>query len=32
VEIDQGRGQEMMSRWLDRLTARLQNVEISNLL
>lgn len=32
VEIDQGRGQEMMSRWLERLNARLQNVEISDLL
>ena len=32
IEIDQGRGQEMMSRWLERLTARLQNVEIDDLL
>jgi len=32
VEIDEGRGQEMMSRWLERLTARLQNVEIDDLL
>jgi Ser/Thr protein kinase RdoA (MazF antagonist) len=32
VKIDQGRGQEMMSRWLERLNSRLQNVEISTLL
>jgi Ser/Thr protein kinase RdoA (MazF antagonist) len=32
IEIDEGRGQEMMSRWLERLTARLQNVEIDGLL
>ena len=27
LEIDEGRGQEMMSRWLERLSARLQNVD-----
>lgn len=32
IEIDQGRGQDMMGRWLERLTARLQNVEIDDLL
>jgi len=32
IEIDQGRGQDMMGRWLERLTARLQNVEIGDLL
>ena len=32
IEIDQGRGQEMMGRWLERLTARLQNVEIGDLI
>ena len=32
VEIDQGRGQEMMRRWLERLSARLRHVEIDTLL
>jgi thiamine kinase-like enzyme len=32
LEIDPGRGQQMMSRWLERLTSRLQNVELSTLL
>ncbi len=32
VQIDQGRGQEMMRRWLERLSARLQHVEIDTLL
>ena len=32
IEIDEGRGQEMMNRWLGRLTARLQNVELDSLL
>jgi len=32
IEIDEGRGQEMMTRWLDRLTARLQNVQVGDLL
>jgi hypothetical protein len=32
IEIDQGRGQEMMRRWLERLTARLQHVEVGGLL
>jgi hypothetical protein len=31
IEIDLGRGQAMMSRWLERLTARLQHVEVSGL-
>ena len=31
IEIDQGRGQEMMSAWLERLTARLQHVELATL-
>lgn len=32
IEIDEGRGQEMMDRWRARLTARLQNVELGSLL
>jgi Ser/Thr protein kinase RdoA (MazF antagonist) len=32
VQIDQGRGQEMMRRWIERLSARLQHVEIDTLL
>jgi Ser/Thr protein kinase RdoA (MazF antagonist) len=32
VEIDQGRGQEMMRRWLERLSARLRHVEVDTLL
>ena len=32
VQIDQGRGQEMMRRWLERLNARLRHVEIDTLL
>ena len=31
VEIDEGRGQEMMNLWRERLAARLQHVEISAL-
>lgn len=32
VQIDQGRGKEMMRRWLERLSARLRHVEIDTLL
>ncbi len=32
VQIDQGRGQEMMRRWLERLSARLRHVETGTLL
>ena len=32
VQIDQGRGKEMMRRWLERLSARLRHVEIDSLL
>lgn len=32
VQIDQGRGQEMMRRWLERLSARLRHVQIDTLL
>jgi len=32
VRIDQGRGQEMMRRWLERLGARLRHVELDALL
>lgn len=32
INIDAGRGQEMMSRWRDRLNARLQRVDVSTLL
>jgi len=32
VEIDEGRGQEMMDLWRKRLAARLQHVELDTLL
>ena len=32
IAIDEGRGQVMMARWLERLTARLQNIEPATLL
>jgi hypothetical protein len=32
IAIDEGRGQSMMTRWLERLTARLQNIEPAALL
>ena len=32
VEIDEGRGQEMMDRWRERLSARLVHVDVDSLL